>query len=310
MSASADEHAGGDRQRPRARQQLHRDFLAEVRFGRRARGDQAARHRDEQRRDRRDQAFADRQDRVGLRRGRRGRGRAGTTPMIEAGDDVDAGDEHGGQRVALGEADGAVHRAVEVGFAAHPLAARRAPRCSSMMPAFRSASIAICRPGIASRVNRAVTSEMRTAPWLMTMNWIAISTRKTTMPTTKLPPTTNWPNAMITWPAASTPSCAVHQDQPRRRDVQRQPDQRQQQQQRREHRELDRLLDVDRPSAAAPPTGRCRPTAAGRARSAAAARSSAARPPGRRPARAGGVRGVGRRDGVSVMVIGLRASTA
>ena len=26
------------------------------------------------------------------------------------------------------------------------------------------------------------------------------------MPTTKLPPTTNWPNAMITWPAASTPS--------------------------------------------------------------------------------------------------------
>ena len=31
-------------------------------------------------------------------------------------------------------------------------------------------SIAICRPGIASRVNRAVTSDMRTAPWLMTRN--------------------------------------------------------------------------------------------------------------------------------------------
>ena len=26
------------------------------------------------------------------------------------------------------------------------------------------------------------------------------------MPTTKLPPTTNWPNAMITCPAAPTPS--------------------------------------------------------------------------------------------------------
>jgi hypothetical protein len=53
-----------------------------------------------------------------------------------------------------------------------------------MAPALRSASMAICRPGIASSVNRAVTSEMRTAPWLMTMNWMAMSTRKTTMPTT------------------------------------------------------------------------------------------------------------------------------
>ena len=40
----------------------------------------------------------------------------------------------------------------------------------------------------------------------MTTNWMMISTAKTTMPTTKLPPTTNWPNAMITWPAAPIPS--------------------------------------------------------------------------------------------------------
>ena len=70
ISASADEHAGGDRQRPRPREQLRRDFLAEVRFRRGARRDQAARHRDEQRRNRRDQALADRQDRVGLGGGR------------------------------------------------------------------------------------------------------------------------------------------------------------------------------------------------------------------------------------------------
>ena len=39
---------------------------------------------------------------------------------------------------------------------------------SSMSPAFKSESIDICLPGNASRVNRAVTSEIRTAPWLMT----------------------------------------------------------------------------------------------------------------------------------------------
>jgi hypothetical protein len=77
---------------------------------------------------------------------------------------------------------------------------------SSITPACRSASIAICRPGIASNVNRAVTSEMRTAPWLMTTNWMTMRTRKTTMPTTKLPPTTNSPKAMITLPAALVPS--------------------------------------------------------------------------------------------------------
>ncbi|MEZ5316929.1 MAG: hypothetical protein R2752_05960 [Vicinamibacterales bacterium] len=36
---------------------------------------------------------------------------------------------------------------------------------------------------------------------------MTMSTAKTTMPTTKLPPTTNCPNDMITWPAASMP-CA------------------------------------------------------------------------------------------------------
>jgi hypothetical protein len=45
----------------------------------------------------------------------------------QPGDDVDAGDEQGGERVALGEADGAVHRAVEVGLAPDPLAPRRSP---------------------------------------------------------------------------------------------------------------------------------------------------------------------------------------
>ena len=101
------------------------DFLAEVRLGRRARRDQAAGHRHEQRRNRRDEALADRQDRVGLG-GRREVEAVLDDADDEPGDDVDAGDEHGGERVALREADRAVHRAVEVGLAAHPFAPLRA----------------------------------------------------------------------------------------------------------------------------------------------------------------------------------------
>ena len=51
------------------------------------------------------------------------------------------------------------------------------------MPAFKSASIAICRPGIASNVKRALTSEMRPAPLVMTTKLMITSTVNTTMPT-------------------------------------------------------------------------------------------------------------------------------
>jgi hypothetical protein len=52
-----------------------------------------------------------------------------------------------------------------------------------MIPAFRSASMAICRPGMASRVKRALTSEMRPAPLVMTTKLMITSTMNTTMPT-------------------------------------------------------------------------------------------------------------------------------
>ena len=57
-----------------------------------------------------------------------------------------AGDQDRGERVALVEARGAVHGAVELGFAGNLL--RRSRACaSSISPAFKSASIAICFPG-------------------------------------------------------------------------------------------------------------------------------------------------------------------
>jgi hypothetical protein len=54
---------------------------------------------------------------------------------------------------------------------------------SSMRPAERSASIAICLPGIASRAKRAPTSAMRPAPFVMTMKLMPMSSRKITIPT-------------------------------------------------------------------------------------------------------------------------------
>src|SRR5271165_6404477 len=52
----------------------------------------------------------------------------------------------------------------------------------------------------------AVRTAEVTAPWLTTRNWIAMSATNSTKPTMKLPPTTNWPKASITFPAAPGPS--------------------------------------------------------------------------------------------------------
>ncbi len=68
--------------------------------------------------------------------------------------------------------------------ASRETASRRLRACCSLMtPAFRSASMAICLPGMASSVKRAVTSAVRTAPWLITRYWIAVSARNRTNPT-------------------------------------------------------------------------------------------------------------------------------
>ena len=159
----------------------------------------------------------------------------------DAAEQVDRDDHDAGHRVALDELRGAVHRAVEVGLARD--LARGAARASSSViwPAFRSASIAICLPGIASRVKRAATSATRPAPFVMTTNWITTRIRKTTRPTTTLPPTTNEPNAWMTLPASpcsriSRVTLTLIASRKQRR----------QQQQRRERREVERPRHVHR----------------------------------------------------------------
>ena len=83
---------------------------------------------------------------------------------------------------------------------------RRRASCSSIRPAERSASIAICLPGMASRWKRAATSAMRPEPLVMTTKFTITRIVNTMMPITKLPLITKLPNASITWPAAAVPS--------------------------------------------------------------------------------------------------------
>ena len=64
---------------------------------------------------------------------------------------------------------------------------RRCASLSSIRPALRSASIAICLPGMASSVKRAPTSAIRVAPLVMTRKFTVIRITKTMMPMTKSP---------------------------------------------------------------------------------------------------------------------------
>ena len=83
---------------------------------------------------------------------------------------------------------------------------RRFASASLIRPAFRSASMAICLPGMASRVKRALTSAIRPAPLVMTTKLMMVKMTNTTSPTAVLPPTIKCPKASMTLPAASPPS--------------------------------------------------------------------------------------------------------
>ena len=61
--------------------------------------------------------------------------------------------------------------------------------------------MAICLPGMPSRVNRAATSATRPAPEVITTNWMTMRMKKTTNPTRMEPPITKWPKLSITTPA-------------------------------------------------------------------------------------------------------------
>ena len=80
---------------------------------------------------------------------------------------------------------------------------RRVASLSSMRPALRSASMAICLPGMASSVKRAPTSAMRVAPLVITTKLTVIRITKTMVPMTKSPLMTKLAKPAMTWPAAA-----------------------------------------------------------------------------------------------------------
>ena len=71
---------------------------------------------------------------------------------------------------------------------------------SSIAPVFKSASIAICLPGIASSVNLAVTSETRSEPLFITTNCTISRIINTIPPTIRSFPPTYCPNVITTFP--------------------------------------------------------------------------------------------------------------
>ena len=88
-------------------------------------------------------------------------------------------------------------------------ARRRFAVSSSIKPADKSASIAICLPGIESKAKRAATSAIRPEPFVMTTKLTMTRMAKTMTPMMTLPCITKLPKASITPPAASVPSCPL-----------------------------------------------------------------------------------------------------
>jgi hypothetical protein len=77
---------------------------------------------------------------------------------------------------------------------------------SSIRPEDRSASIAICLPGMESRVKRAATSAIRVEPLVITTKFTITRMAKMITPMMKLPCIISWPKALMVAPAAPVPS--------------------------------------------------------------------------------------------------------
>ena len=117
---------------------------------------------------------------------------------------------------------------------------------SSIRPAERSASIAICLPGMASRLKRAATSAMRPEPLVTTMKFTTSRMAKTIRPTTTSPPIRKPPKACDHVAGGLRPLMAVGQDDAGGGDVQRQAQQGGEQQQLGKGGEVERPLQEQR----------------------------------------------------------------
>ena len=121
--------------------------------------------------------------------------------------------------------------------------ARRRSRAAawSMSPARRSASMAICLPGMASRVKRAATSLTRSAPLATTRNCTSVTTANTTAAHHVVAAHDELAERLD-----DGAGVAVRQCQPGGGDVQRQPEQRRHQEQGWKRAQLERSARPER----------------------------------------------------------------
>ena len=228
----------------RVEQQLRGDLAAEVGARRGTGHDDARRGRDQQRRHLRHQAVADGQGGVDLGRVLQ-RQAALHHADHEAAEDVDAGDQQPGDRVAAHELAGTVHRAVEV-----RLGLDRAPALARL--ALRQ------EPGVELGVDRQLLARHRVQGEARRHLGDAAGAlgdddevdhhqdEEDHRPDDVAAADHEVAERLDDVAGRTRPLGAVTQDEPRRGDVQREPEQRQDQQHRREGRELERPQRVDR----------------------------------------------------------------
>ena len=163
----------------------------------------------------------------------------------EPRDDVDGSDEHGSKRIALCEADGSVHRAVEIRLAAHPLA----PFARLLL---------VDEAGVQVRVDRHLPSGHRVEgePRRHFRNTDRAVIDDDVLDGDQDEEDHDADDEVAAddelaerhdhVPRRLDALAAIEEHEPGRGDIERQTDERQQQEERRKHREFDRLPHVDR----------------------------------------------------------------
>ena len=118
--------------------------------------------------------------------------------------------------------------------------------CSLIRPAERSASIAICLPGMASRLKRAATSAMRPEPLVMTTKFTMIEDREHDDADHEVAAHHEVAERLDDVTGGGGALVPARQDQPRRGEVEREPQHGRDQQHGRESGEFQRRMDEQR----------------------------------------------------------------
>ena len=129
-----------------------------------------------------------------------GNGHAVRVAQHDAADKVDGGDDQASLRVALDELAGAVHRPVEFTFLDNLLP----PLLGLFFGDVAGVEVGVDGHLLSGHGVRTIGADFANcvAPLVMTMNWMMRIIMNMTMPTTRLPPATKFPNVLMIVPAS------------------------------------------------------------------------------------------------------------